>query len=191
MKTKVLFTALLSIVTMFGVSAQKLTGNLSPLKGQEKVNVIIDFSGTTVNGKAEEVYIANETRKMNDADKEKWLKEWNEDLRSQAHKLFAFEVNRNLKNQTFVVGDYPDAEYTINVKVLDITQGSFMPFSKASALKVEVTFVGKDGESFASIPYKSISNPASSYIPVLVTRIVMSYGALGVSVASVINENLK
>jgi len=191
MSKKVLFAALLAVATVFGVSAQKLTGNLSPLKGQEQVNVVIDFSGTTVNGKAEKVFIANETRRMKEADKEKWLKEWNENLRSQAHELFAVEVNRNLKNQTFSVGNYPDAEYTINVKVLDIKPGSFMPVSRSSALKVEVNFVGKDGKSFANIPYKTISNPGSSVIPVLVTRIAMSYGALGVSVAAVMNRNLK
>jgi len=190
MNRKVLFTALLSVATLFGVSAQKLTGDISPLKNQEKVNVVIDFSGTTVNKKAEAVYIANETRRMKAADKEKWLKDWNESLRAQAHELFAVEVNKNLKNQTFLVGDYPEAEYTINVKVLNISVGSFIP-SRDSALKVEVTFVGKDGKSFASIPYKSISNPASSYIPVLVTRVVMSYGSLGVSVAAIMNKNLK
>ena len=191
MNKKVLFAVLLSVATMFGVSAQKLSGDLSPLKGQENVNVVIDFSGTTVNRIPEEKYIANETRRKSAADKEKWLKEWNEDLRAQAHELFAVELNKNLKNQTFVVGDYPDAEYTINVRVLDITPGRFMPTSKASALKVEVTFVGKDGKSLATVPYKYISNSASSYIPVTVTRIVMSYGMLGVNLAAVINRNLK
>jgi len=191
MSKKVILAALCAVATVFGASAQKLVGDISPLKGQQKVNVVIDFAGTTVEKKVESVYIANETRRMNAADKEKWLTDWNVTLRSQARELFITEVNNGLKNQSFLVGDFPDAGCTIVVKVLDITPGSFMPISKSSVLKVDVNFVGKDGKTFATIPYKYISNSASSYIPVLVTRIVMSYGVLGVNVAAVINKNLK
>jgi len=91
------------------------------------------------------------------------------------------------------VGNYPDAEYTINVKVKDITTGYFAGIvAKPSGLKAEVTFI-KKGETtpIATIPYKTISNKASSYIPYYVTRIVMSFGSLGVNVDGVMNKNLK
>ena len=193
MNKKMVLAALLSIATVFGASAQKLSGDISSLQGEQQVNVVIDFDGTLVNGKAEEKYIADETKRMNATEKEEWLEDWNEKIHSQAAELFAVEVNNNLKNQTFTVGNYPDAEYTINIKVLDITTGFFAAIvNKASALKVEVTFI-KKGETapLATIPYKNVSNAASSYIPYYVTRIVMSFGTLGMNVAAVMNKNLK
>jgi hypothetical protein len=211
MNKKLLFVMLLAAVTMLSVTAQpprpprpgggraaptaasfKLSGDLTPLKGQSEVNVVIDFSGTLVNGKAESAFIEAETKGKSAEEKEQWLKEWNEDLRSQANSLLIAEINNNLGGQ-FTVGNNSGANCTITIKVVDITSGSFSgPFSKSSAIKAGITF-SKKGEAspFASVASANVSNGASSVIPVLATRISMSFGTLGVQIASTINKNLK
>ena len=193
MNRKVLFVALLSVATVFGASAQKISGNLSPLKGQEKVNVVLDFSGTLVNGASEESYIAKETKGKSEADKEKWLEEWNTNLRSNAYGLFTKELNDRVSKNFFTAGDFADAGCTIIVKVKDITTGMFAgPFSKPSAIKADVNFV-KTGETtpFATVEFKKSTSAFSTEMPHLVTRITMSFGSLGMELGVLLSKALR
>ena len=194
MNKKVLFSMLLAIATVFGASAQKLSGDISRLKGQREVNLVIDFSQTLVNGRDKQVIIDAETRRKTAEEKERYIREWNEDLPAQAYALFTTEINNRLKDKAMItVGNYPNAEYTINIKLTNITVGYFAGITqKASDLNAELTFV-KTGETtpFGTILYKKHSNLASSYIPYFVTRIVMSFGTLGVNAGIIINKNLK
>ena len=192
MNKRVLIVALLSLATVC-VSAQKLSGDIKPLKGQKEVNVVIDFSGTTVNGSAEEKYIENETKAKNDEEKATWLNDWNENLRTSAYSMLTNDLNKAVVDNWFAVGNYPNAEYTINVKVLNITTGYFAgPMGKPSVLKVMVTFV-KTGDTtpIATVEYKNSSSGISYTIPVLVTRIGVSFGKLGDQLADLINKQLK
>jgi len=182
-----------SLFVLGSVSAQKLSGSLAPLKGQKEVNVVIDFSKTLVNGDPESKYIAEETKEKSKTEKEKWLKEWNEDLRSQAYTVLTNDLGKNLNVGLFSVGNYPKAEYTINIKVIDITTGFFAgPFTKASMVKAEVKFIKTGGTSpIATVLYKKSCSAISSTIPYFVTRIVMSFGKLGDDIAKTINKNMK
>jgi len=190
MKKSLLFTAL--IMFAVSVSAQKLVGNISPLKSQKEVNLVLDFSKTLVNGKAESKYIAEETKGKNATEKEKWLSEWNEKLRADTYAVLTKDLNKAV-SKWFSVGDFPDAEHTIIVKVKEITTGFYAgPFAKQSAVKADVSFV-KTGttKSFATIEFKKASSKISHTVPYFVSRIAMSFGTLGDNMGKVMSKSLK
>jgi len=219
MNKKVLFTVLLSVATVIGVSAQRIVGNISPLKGQQEVNVVLDFSGVIVNGETEENFIAEETKGKKDADKKKWLSEWNKDLRSEAYASLIKELNGKVSGRHFSAGKYSGAEYTIIIRVREITTGFWASrasapsrpkgpsrpsvpsprltprpssVSNASAVRADVSFV-KTGETvpFATTEFKRSSNNSSSDMPYLVTKIALSFGTLGEDIGNAINKALK
>ncbi|MDR0295720.1 MAG: hypothetical protein LBH91_06000 [Prevotellaceae bacterium] len=193
MKIKILFTGLLSIAMAWSASAQKISDDISPLKGQKEVNVVLDFTGTSVNGKAEQIYIDVEPKKKSEADKAKWLKEWNNNLRSDANGMLIRNLNEKGNNNSFSFGKHATAQYTIIVKVKDITTGFFAgPITKSSAVKADVSFV-KTGETtpFATVVFKKFSGAFSSEMPHLVTRIAMSFGSLGMELGFLIAKTLK
>jgi len=155
---------------------------------------VIDFSGTTVNGKPEAQYVEAETKvRATDEEKTTWLKEWNEDLRTRAYEKFTHHFNLEKSENAFSVGDYPSAEYTMTVKVVNITTGYFAgPMGRPSVLYTKISIV-KKGEStpIATTEYKKISSPMSYTLPVLTERIAMSFGKNGEHFAKVINGHLK
>ena len=170
-------------------SAQKISGSISPLKSQKEVNVVLDFSGTLVNGKSEEKYIAESTKSKNQTEKAKWMKEWNEDLRSQAYSMLTNDLNKHLK-ASFKVGNYPDAEYTMHIKVKEIKTGIALVTN--SSVKANVRVIKKGGSvPIATVDYKKSTSKISGNVPYFVTRTVMSFGKLGDDIAKTVNKNLK
>ena len=194
MNKKVLLAALLSVATVFGASAQKLVGNLSPLKGQKQVNLVIEFSETLLaNGKSEAKFLEETTAQKTEAEKEKLLKEWNDDMRTQAHAMVAKSINDKVGKKHFMVGEFPEAEYTIVVKVKEIQAGFYaVVAARASEIKSEVSFI-RTGETtpFATIEYKKTSNYYSKSIPYWITRITMSFAQLGAEMGAAMNKGLK
>jgi len=199
MNKKVLLVALLAVATMLSASAQKVSGNLSPLKGQTEINVVLDFSGTMVStgsvmGKpikeTEEKFVADAIKDKSDAEKEQWLTEWNVKLRDGAYAILVKDMGNVLTKKGISVGSYPNAEYTIIVKVTLIETGHFVGISvRASAITADVSFV-KTGETspFATIAYNRISNGASAYVAYLIARVEMSFGMLGINLGRVISK---
>ena len=190
---KIIIVMLLISVAIMGASAQKLSGTLIPLKDQKEVNIVIDFSGTLVDGKTEQKYINEELKKRKTADKEKWLNEWHDNLRFTAYSMLIRELNKTLNPNLFIVDDIPNAEYTIYVKVKEIKTGFFSKeVAKPSELKVEVRFVKTDEVGpFATIEFPKVSNKSSFDTPYFITRIGQSFGTLGGSIGMIINKNLK
>jgi len=186
---KLLFVVALSVATTV-VSAQKLSGNLSPLKGQKEVNVVIDFSGTLVNGQANESHIAYFSRGKNEEETAKWLKEWNEDMPNDSYTQLIKYLSVEAKNKGFTVGDFPSAEYTIRVTVINISPGAHL--TKNSDVKSNVSFV-KTGENtpFATVEYKKTRSKSSSWFPSQVTRTAMAFGSLGSVIGKTITKELK
>jgi len=189
MNKKILFAVALSVATV-AVSAQKLSGNLSPLKGQKEVNVVIDFTGTLVNGQPEESHIAFFSRGKNEEETAKWLKEWNEDMRNDAYAKIIEHLSTEANKKGFTVGDFPNAEYTIIAKVINISPGAHL--MKNSDVKANISFV-KTGENtpFATVEYKKIIGKFSNYVASQVTRTAMAFGYLGSELGKTISKNLK
>ena len=77
---KINFLTLLLILATTYVSAQKLSGDITRLKGQQEVNVVLDFSGMTVNNKPEEVYVNNQVKDKEGEEKELWREGWGDDV---------------------------------------------------------------------------------------------------------------
>jgi hypothetical protein len=170
----VVFTA-----TIGAAFAQRISGNLTPLKGQE-VNLILDFSGLTVNGKSEESYMENEVKNKNEKDKKEWLEEWNVKLRKEAFNNFVKGFNKEVEKH-FRVGAFPKATYTINVKIKDISPGFYAGImNKPAQLKVEITFL-KAGEStpITTVVYKKATSVFNDEIPITITRIENAFQGLG------------
>ena len=189
MHKKILFAAMLFVATI-SVSAQKLSGNLSPLKDQKEVNVVLDFTGTTVNGQSEESHIAFHTRGKDDAGVALFLKEWNEDLRKDSYDLLIRDLNKALSKKGLTGGNYPQAEYTIIVKVLNISPGTHL--MKNSDAKTNVKFVKTgDNTPFATVDYKKSIGWYSIYVAVQVPRTAMAFGMVGTNIGTTISKNLK
>ena len=193
MYKQILFTVALSVATM-AVSAQKLSGSISPLKGQKEVNVVLDFSGMLVNNQPEESHIAYSTKDKNEEEKAEWLLEWNEKLRENSYAKLVTDLNKaTVKKGGFSVGDYPNAEYTIYIKVINIDPGYFAGImGKAAMLWTEVSFV-KTGETtpFATVKYDRVFSGMGDVVAYFVSRIAMSFGTLGDKIGSTISKNLK
>ena len=179
---KILY-AVMIIATTMSVTAQKLMDNLAPFKGQKEVNVVLDFTGTLVNGEPEEDHIEYFIKDKNEEEKEHWLKEWNEDLRIRSYSLFVTHLNNRISKKTGItVGKYPEAEYTIYVKVKNIIPGYGMLAGKKGAtvksskavceVTTEISFV-KTGETtpFATDEYKEYGGS----VPYFVERIAKAF----------------
>ena len=189
MKIKNILIVLLSIVTV-SVSAQKLSGNISPLKNQKEVNVVLDFTGTLAEGRSEETYIEIKTNGKTEEEKAQFLSEWNEQLRNDAYNLLVEKMENVVNPKLFSVGNYPNSEYTIYVKVADLNPGAFLTIN--SWVKADVSFV-KTGETtpFATVNYKRVLGMRSSYVATWVPRAAMAFGYLGDNIGKVISKNLK
>ena len=189
MDKKSLFVALLFAATT-SVSAQKLSGDLSPLKGQKEVNVVINFSGMLVNNQPEESHIEFFTKNKTEEEKEQFLSDWNVKMREDAYVKLVAEVNKTVAQKGFSVGDFPNAKYTIYVQVININPGT--PMVTNSIMKADVNFV-KTGETapFASLKYNKFIGRNTSWVSNTVARIAMLFGYLGENIGKTTSKNLK
>ena len=112
MNKKALLTVLFA-VTLFGVSAQKLTqGSLAFLEGQEKLNVVFNFDDVKLQYKSETDYLKTATPK--------WAEEWETAKSSTFKEQFLDQLNKNV--QKLQCGDYPNAQYQATIRVVTITR---------------------------------------------------------------------
>ena len=192
MSKKAFFATLFAILTVCCVSAQKLQGDLSPLSNQDEVNLILDFSETLVNGGDFDKFFAAETKGKSESFKEDWLADWNEKLPAEALSKLTGAFNITMRTKFFSIGEYKNAQYTIIVKVKDITPGTFAgPLSKPSKIKTEVSFVKKGEKTpFATVEYKE-SRSSITMLPQLVMRISMSFMTLGEDLSATISRELR
>ena len=186
---KALFVLVFAVATI-GASAQKISGDISQLKNQKEVNLVLDLKGILVNNKAEEVYLASLTKGKKEEAKAQISKEWNEDLPNGAYSSLINNINKEMSNTGVTVGDFPNAEYTIKVKVLNINVGSFQ--MKNSGVKADIYFTKKDETiQFATLKNKNMLGRYSMYVPHYIARMIISFNYLGGSIGSTISKELK
>ena len=181
----IVFSLLVTIV-----SAQKLKGNLDFLKDQEKVNIVFDFSKITIDGDSEKEYIKERTEGKSEKEAAEWKAEWEGSARESFKEFYIKYCNDELKK--FNIGVFPDAQYTIIVKIDDIDPGNFAgPFSNAAKIKTTVNIV-KTGEEtvLASITNNKDYNKFA-VLPIEFHRIAAAFGEAGKMIGDFFNKKVK
>ena len=189
MKRVFFFTLALTVATL-GISAQNLSGSISSLKGQKEVNVVIDMSGTLVNNQPEEAYIALHTKEKNDTDKAEWLYEWHEEMREDIYEDFIKYLNVEINKKGITAGDFPNAENTILVKVINISPGNSQWGNSSVGLNISFVKTGQT-TSFATIEYKRIWAKWSHLYAHHVNTICRAFDYAGMNLGTMIYKNLK
>ena len=98
------------------------------LKGQDKLNVVFDYSELIIQGFTENIFL--ETK-----DKD-WVDRWEEAKQSSFFNHFLEYLNKNVEKQHLLCGDYPESQYQATVRVLTI--------KKKSEIECEVYFTKTD-----------------------------------------------
>ena len=184
------FFILAFTVSITSISAQTLSGNISSLKGKQEVNVEIDFSETLVNNEPEESYISLNTKEKNDEEKAEWLNEWREELPEEAYSQFIKYLNNEINQKGITAGDFPNAEYTIHVKVINISPG--VSQWKNSNVSLNISFL-KTGQTspIATIEYKRTWANWSNIYAHHINRICRAFDYVGMNLGKTISNNLK
>lgn len=158
--------------------AQKVKGDLSCLKGQKEINVTFVYDGVTYDGDSEEKYLKEEDL----ASDPEWKAAWTSTYRTEKWEPRLLEdLNEYAGKKGFECGEFPDAEYTIIVKFIDIDPGSFAgPFSVPAKTSGTVSFV-KNGETtpFATITFKDIAGNGYAMFPRPELRVAESMSCVG------------
>ena len=192
-----IFVALLSIVTMSAsaqkAKEQKFSGDVSSLKDQKEINVVIDFTGMTVNDQPEESHIEFFTKDKNMQEKERWITEWNVEMRNDCYKkiIEGFYKNKKMKknNLQWSFGNFANAENTIYIKVINIDTGAFL--LKNTRVKADISIL-KTGENtpFATMPC-NIYGLQSSNVATPIGQIASTFKMLGFYICFQITKKMK
>ncbi len=143
------------VIGMFtALQAQKVSGDLSCLKGQKEVNITFNYKGVTYDGDSEAKYLKGED-KAKDAE---WKAAWTSSFRTDNWEpRLIDDLNKELKGME--CGDFADAKYTIIVKLIDIDPGTFAgPMSMPAKITATASIVKTGSTSpLATIELKKIT----------------------------------
>ncbi len=113
-------TVLVGLIISFNTVAQKVSlvdGSVAPLKGEKKVNIQFDYDGMGVGSFADEKdYVAKKKKEYNEKEPgrgDTWEKSWIGDRKNRFEPQF---VELFSKHSNLIVGNYPDAKYTLVFK---------------------------------------------------------------------------
>ena len=114
------FAALVGLLMSFNTTAQKVSlvdGNVAPLKGEKKVNIQFVYDGMGVGSFADEKdYVAKKKKEYNEKEPgrgDNWEKSWIGDRKNRFEPQF---IELFSKHSGIIVGNYPDAKYTLVFK---------------------------------------------------------------------------
>ncbi len=144
--------SLMLVFTVFtiGASAQKLSqeGDLTFLKGQEKVNVKFEYDNLMVGKKTEAEYVEEKKAERESEEMgagEKWYDMWINDREQFYEPKFLELLNESVKGLEF--GDFPDATYTMVFKVNRLEPGWNIGISRVPAEIDGIASFSKTGDS--------------------------------------------
>ena len=185
MKKFLLFAAL--IVFAVGVSAQKFKPVPDFLKGQTEINVVFDYSKV--------IYDKDSQQKYYKGKKKTWIEEWEGKRREANAEGFIKDFNKELEKLNVVIGDFPEAQYTIIVDVLNCDFGAYAgPMSVPAKLQGSVRIV-KTGTNATLAETASIKVVQNRYTtiatPVDFDRMYLAFNELGEKFGSAIAKILK
>ena len=113
----------LILCVCISANAQKLKGDLTPLAGQQKINVVFVYDGVTYDGDSEAKFFKDNSDKDNF---EQWKNDWTTTFRTDMWESEFFKQwNEEFDGKKLVAGRFADATYTATVKITDIDPGNF------------------------------------------------------------------
>ena len=186
MSKKVVFTALLSVMMVLSVSAQKFKPSPDFLKGEKQINLVFDYNQVKFDGDSQEKYYKEKDQL--------WIEEWEGKRRDGNASSFRGSINDELRKLDVNAGIYPEAQYTIIVDVVDCDFGAFSgPFSVPAKLTCTVKIV-KTGttEILTSITVKESQNPYTlAGTPIDFDRMYLAFGEVGEEIGEILVKVLK
>jgi len=186
MYRKALLVVLL-VAAAGSVSAKKFSPSPVFLKGEKQINIVFDYSNVVFDGDSQE--------KQYRAKGKKWVEEWEGSRRVEYAKTFIKSVNDELVKVGVAVGEFPQAQYTIIVEVLDCDFGAYAGPAMAFPAKLKCTIkIVKTGTTnvLASLTLKEAQNSVTCVgTPVDFNRMRFAYIEVAEEVGEVLAKVLK
>ncbi len=189
MKRLLVFAIMVSMIFM--AQAQKVKGDLAPLKGQSKVNVEFVYDGVTYDGDSEAKFFKDNSDRD---DFEQWKQNWTSRFREDLWEAsFLEDLNEEVKALNIDFGEQAGATYTMIVKMVDIDPGSFAgPFSVPCRLTGDISFVTTgSSDSFATISFTKIQGNGYQMSPIIEHRVKFAFEELGETIGEILKKKVK
>ena len=187
---KVLLSVLM-ICAVFAMQAQKAKGDFSVLTGQKQLNVVFVYDGVTYDGDSEAKFFQDHSDRD---DFDQWKSNLTSRFRSDMWESeFLEELNEELVGKHISCGDYPNAAYTIIVKMIDIDPGSFAgPFSVPCKLTADVNFVATGTtEPVATVSFTKMPGNGFEMTPIIEHRVKFAFDEMGETLGEILKKKIK
>ena len=184
---KKLLVVVLTIGLAVAVQAQKVTGDISCLKGQSQINIKFDYEGVTYDGDSESKYFKKEDL----AKKADWRTAWTSTYRTDKWEpRLTEDLNKEIAKKDMECGDFPDATYTIIVKLVDIDPGSFAgPMSVPARITANAIIVNTEtNEKMATIELKKITHSGYFMNPRPELRVGEAFSCVGEAIGKKLSK---
>lgn len=184
---KKLLLVVLTIGLAVAVQAQKVTGDISCLKGQSQINIKFDYEGVTYDGDSESKYFKKEDL----AKKADWRTAWTSTYRTDKWEpRLTEDLNKEIAKKDMECGDFPDATYTIIVKLVDIDPGSFAgPMSVPARITANAIIVNTESnETMATIELKKITHSGYFMNPRPELRVGEAFSCVGEAIGKKLSK---
>ena len=185
MKKLFLILIIISVATI--ANAQKTSGDISCLKGQSEINIAFDYDGVTYDGASESKYFKDEDR----AKKEDWRTAWTSTFRTEKWEpRLIKDLNKEIEKKKMECGDFPDAPYTIIVKLVDIDPGTFAgPMSQPAKITANAIIV-KTGsnDALGTIELKKITYSGYFMNPLPELRVGEAFSCVGEAIGKKLSK---
>jgi hypothetical protein len=185
MKKLFLILCIISIATI--ANAQKTSGDISCLKGQNQINITFDYQGVTYDGESESNYFKNEEK----AKKEDWRTAWTSSFRTDKWEpRLVKDLNKEISKKNMECGDFPDAPYTIIVKLVDIDPGTFAgPMSVPAKVTANAIIVKTGSDSaLGTIELKKITYSGYFLNPLPELRVGEAFSCVGETIGKKLSK---
>ena len=184
---KKLFLFVLTIGIAFAVHAQKTTGDISCLKGQNQINISFNYEGVTYDGDSESKYFKSEDL----AKKADWRAAWTSTYRTEKWEpRLTEDINKEIAKKKMECGDLPEATYTIIIKLVDIDPGSFAgPMSVPAKITANAIIVNTETQAvMGTIELKKVSHSPYFTAPRPELRVAEAFSCVGEAIGKKLSK---
>ncbi len=201
MKNKLimLLCLMMAVSVTYGQKVVKVSGNLTPLKGEKVFNLVYSYDNLMVGSKKEASYIEEKVKKYNSDEPGKgdqWKEAWFNDREARFQPKFEELFNKYLEDGGMSAAtNSPDAKYTIHIKTTMIDPGWNVGVSRRPAyLNVTIEIYETETPSNMTAKFKVTKIPGSDVMGYDFEsgwRIAEAYAKLGKIFGKYMIKNLK